>query len=85
MSWFHCRRRFDFSFNRAMSVAELAEVEATVQRAVQASLPVYNEVVPLKSAMEIAGLRAVFGEKYPDPVRVVSFGNKVHILLSGAI
>lgn len=62
-----------------MSVAELAEVEATVQRAVQASLPVYNEVVPLKSAMEIAGLRAVFGEKYPDPVRVVSFGNKVHI------
>jgi len=60
-----------------MSLPELAEVEASVQKAVQASLPVFNEVVPLKSALEIAGLRAVFGEKYPDPVRVVSFGHKV--------
>ena len=73
--------RFDFSFSRAMSLPELAAVEASVQRAVQAALPVYNEVVPLKSALEIAGLRAVFGEKYPDPVRVVSFGHKVSYAL----
>ena len=45
--------------------------------AISAALPVYNEVVPLKQAMEIAGLRAVFGEKYPDPVRVVSVGHAV--------
>lgn len=35
------------------------------------------QVVPLKEAMSINGLRAVFGEQYPDPVRVVAVGNKV--------
>ena len=35
------------------------------------------QVVPLKDAMSINGLRAVFGEQYPDPVRVVAVGNKV--------
>ena len=35
------------------------------------------QVVPLKEAMSINGLRAVFGEQYPDPVRVVAVGNTV--------
>jgi alanyl-tRNA synthetase len=34
-------------------------------------------VVPLEQAMSIGALRAVFGESYPDPVRVLSVGNKV--------
>jgi hypothetical protein len=37
-------------------------------------LPVHSAVVPLAAAMRIGGLRAVFGESYPDPVRVVSVG-----------
>ena len=60
-----------------MTTAELSTVENIVNDAITAALPVYNEVVPLKQAMEIAGLRAVFGEKYPDPVRVVSVGHAV--------
>lgn len=40
-------------------------------------MEVHNEVVPLKDALAINGLRAVFGEVYPDPVRVVSVGPKV--------
>lgn len=42
----------------------------------------YSKEVALDLAMGIRGLRAVFGEKYPDPVRVVSVGVEVDVLLS---
>ena len=38
--------------------------------------------MPLTIAREIAGVRAVFGETYPDPVRVVSVGVEVDELLA---
>jgi alanyl-tRNA synthetase len=40
---------------------------------------VRSDVVPLQQAMNIPGLRAVFGEAYPDPVRVVSMQPKVRL------
>ena len=40
------------------------------------------ETVPLGKAKEINNLRAVFGERYPDPVRVVSIGPTVPELLA---
>jgi alanyl-tRNA synthetase len=40
--------------------------------------------VPLETAREIFGVRAVFGETYPDPVRVVSIGVPVDDILQNA-
>lgn len=64
--------RFDFSHGKALTPQQVAAVESKVARVVEAQLPVYTQVVPLEVAKSIAGLRAVFGETYPDPVRVVS-------------
>lgn len=74
--------RFDFSVQKPLSVDELVRVEDVVNDVIAQKLTVYNEVVPLKKALEVKGLRAVFGEIYPDPVRVVSVGPTVTDLLS---
>lgn len=42
----------------------------------------YSQVVPLAAARSVHTLRAVFGETYPDPVRVVSVGAPVESLLA---
>ena len=41
-----------------------------------------RQVLPLSVAKSIYGLRAVFGEVYPDPVRVVSVGLPVDEMVS---
>jgi alanyl-tRNA synthetase len=64
--------RFDFSHAKALTPQQVASVEASVAAVVAAALPVFTQVVPLHAARAISGLRAVFGETYPDPVRVVS-------------
>eukprot|EP00601_Ochromonadales_sp_CCMP2298_P024000 CAMPEP_0173277276 /NCGR_PEP_ID=MMETSP1143-20121109/3988_1 /TAXON_ID=483371 /ORGANISM="non described non described, Strain CCMP2298" /LENGTH=197 /DNA_ID=CAMNT_0014214345 /DNA_START=147 /DNA_END=740 /DNA_ORIENTATION=- len=74
--------RFDFSHNRAVSAAELQAVETLVNDLISQSLPVSSQVVPLPQALKIHGLRAVFGEIYPDPVRVISVGAEVDDLLA---
>lgn len=74
--------RFDFSWGRAVNSDELSSVEAIVNEAVKAELTVHTEVVALKDALAVQGLRAVFGETYPDPVRVVSVGPKVIMTLT---
>ncbi len=74
--------RFDFSFGRAMTADEVAQVESLVNGEIAKNLTVYAEEAPTAKAKEIAGLRAVFGERYPDPVRVVSIGAPVAQLLA---
>jgi alanyl-tRNA synthetase len=76
------RLRFDFSHNQPVSPAEIAKVEEVVRHQIKQDLTVYAEVAPLTPAKAISGLRAVFGEQYPDPVRVVSVGQPVSELLS---
>ncbi|MHC5002103.1 MAG: alanine--tRNA ligase [Planctomycetota bacterium] len=68
------RLRFDFSCTHAMSDEQIERTERQVNEAIDAKLPVDAELVPLDIARSITGLRAVFGEKYPDPVRVVTIG-----------
>jgi alanyl-tRNA synthetase len=68
------RLRFDFSHNKGISPEDLAKVEQICNAEIKKALPVYSKELPLAIAQKINGLRAVFGERYPDPVRVVSVG-----------
>jgi alanyl-tRNA synthetase len=73
--------RFDFSHPKAMSDQQVADVEKLVNDAIEKKLPVYAQEAPQDQALKINGLRAVFGEKYPSVVRVVSIGVPVNDLL----
>ncbi|MGD0388966.1 MAG: alanine--tRNA ligase [Tepidisphaeraceae bacterium] len=74
--------RFDFSHPKAMSEEEIAGVERLVNEAIAEKLPVYAQEASQDQALKINGLRAVFGEKYPAMVRVVSIGAPVGELLA---
>ncbi|MCC7147088.1 MAG: alanine--tRNA ligase [Phycisphaeraceae bacterium] len=74
--------RFDFSHNSAVTDEQLAAVERQVNADIAADLPVYYGYAPQAQALKIKGLRAVFGEKYPPTVRVVSIGVPVEKLLA---
>jgi alanyl-tRNA synthetase len=74
--------RFDFSHPKALGDDELERVESLVNQSIKRKLPVYAEEAPQEQALKINGLRAVFGEKYPPMVRVVSIGAPVSDLLS---
>jgi len=73
--------RFDFSWNGGLTPDQIAKVEAIVCEKINAKLPVYSQVVPLAAASQITALRQVFGEKYPDPVRVISVGEDINNLM----
>ncbi len=75
------RMRFDFSHNQPVSPDQLAKVEELVAQTVSANYIVHAEIAPLDKARPVNSLRAVFGEAYPDPVRVVSIGVPVDELI----
>ncbi|KAG1150117.1 hypothetical protein G6F37_000606 [Rhizopus arrhizus] len=66
--------RFDFSYKSPVNTKQLAEIENITNEFINKNHQVYSKEVPLAVAKAIHGLRAVFGETYPDPVRVVSIG-----------
>ncbi|MFM8642972.1 MAG: alanine--tRNA ligase-related protein, partial [Phycisphaerales bacterium] len=76
------RLRFDFTHGRAMTPDEVGRVEVLVNAAIARTLPVHHATVPLDRARAISGVRAVFGERYPDPVRVVAIGATVEDMLA---
>jgi len=49
-------------------------IETEVEKFVRSDIEVQTKIIPLEEAKKITGLRAVFGEVYPDPVRVVAVG-----------
>lgn len=69
--------RFDFTNNSAMSPAEVKKTEQFVIEKVKANDVVYSKESALSLAKTIKGLRAVFDETYPDPVKIVSVGVSV--------
>lgn len=73
--------RFDFSHKAALSDKELEKIEGISTDYIRKNTAVYAQDVPLATAQQISGVRAVFGETYPDPVRVVSVGVDVGEIL----
>jgi alanyl-tRNA synthetase len=64
--------RYDFSWGGPITTKQLAAIEKTVSDAIQDEIPIDAYIAPLDKAKEISSLRAVFGEVYPDPVRVIA-------------
>ena len=77
--------RFDFSHKKALSAKQLRAVEKMCQESITSSEEVTSEVMALADAQDLDGVRAVFGEVYPDPVRVVSIGSDTSVEFCGGI
>jgi alanyl-tRNA synthetase len=71
------KTRFDFSHPKAVAAEELDRIESLVNEKIRADLPVFTQEVDQKRARQVKTLRAVFGEKYPERVRVVSIGARI--------
>jgi len=76
------RLRFDFSHPATIAPAQVEKIERIVREQIAQDRAVFVASAPVAVAQTIAGVRAVFGEKYPDPVRVVSIGAPVDELLA---
>lgn len=66
--------RFDFTFDRQLTAAELAAVENLMNEWVRLNVPVITQEMSLEDAKK-TGAIAMFGEKYGDIVRVVRMGD----------
>jgi len=76
------RLRFDFSHPKALSAEEIAAVEKWVNDKVERGIDGETEEMDIESA-KAKGAMALFGEKYGDKVRVVSFGDSSIELCGG--
>ena len=74
--------RFDFSHPHSISHEDLARIEAEVNARVLESAPVTWTSLPIAEARE-AGAMMLFGEKYPDIVRMVTMGDFSRELCGG--
>ncbi len=75
--------RFDFSHFEKLNEAELEQIEAEVNEQIRQNLPLKEERnIPYNSAVQ-RGVTALFGEKYGDYVRVISFGDSYSQELCG--
>lgn len=63
------RVRFDFNFERKLTLEELKEIEDTVNLKIKENLPVFFKVMPLDEARKLGAI-GLFGEKYTDTVKI---------------
>ncbi len=66
--------RFDYSHHQGVDDATLQLIEETANDRVQSSASIEAKLVSLEDARS-AGAMMLFGEKYPDPCRMVSMGD----------
>lgn len=74
--------RFDFSHPKALTSDELEKIETFVNLAIAKGAVAKTEIMDIKSAKN-SGAIALFGEKYDDMVRVLSFGDVSKELCGG--
>ncbi|WP_141048015.1 alanine--tRNA ligase [Aliarcobacter cryaerophilus] len=74
--------RFDFTYPKALTSEQINEVEDLVNSIIARSLKGQVEELPLEIAKK-KGAIAMFGEKYGEVVRVVSFGEDVSVEFCG--
>jgi alanyl-tRNA synthetase len=71
------RFRFDYSYGSQPTVEQLKQVEDIVNDLITRDLDVHSQVEQKSIAEKINGLRAMFGEQYPENVRVVTIGQSL--------
>jgi alanyl-tRNA synthetase len=74
--------RFDFTNMSPVTDEQLVEIEQDVIARIAEAAKVSWDVVPLSQARE-SGAMMLFGEKYPDPVRLVAMGDFSRELCGG--
>ncbi|EZA48318.1 Alanyl-tRNA synthetase, cytoplasmic [Ooceraea biroi] len=74
------RLRFDFSKKGPMTAEQVRLTENIVHDLVKKAEVIFRLECNLALAKSIHGVRAMFEETYPDPVRVVSIGVPVEVL-----
>ena len=74
--------RFDFNCNQALTPEQIERIEAQVNACVTGGAGITWADVPKQEAQQ-AGAIMLFGEKYPDTVRVVSVGDYSKELCGG--
>ncbi|WP_372843617.1 alanine--tRNA ligase [Psychrobacter sp.] len=65
--------RFDFSYDKPVSSAEIMRIERMVNEQIQANTPARIQNMSIDEAMK-QGAMALFGEKYGSDVRVLTMG-----------
>ncbi|KAM3720657.1 Alanine--tRNA ligase, cytoplasmic [Dirofilaria immitis] len=78
------RLRFDLTSKQSLTYEQIKMVEEESQMLIDTNATVFAKNAPLAEARQINGLRAVFEEAYPDPVRIVSVGVPVEELLKNS-
>ncbi|OFJ52848.1 alanine--tRNA ligase [Mycolicibacterium grossiae] len=74
--------RFDFNWQGALTDAQKADIEEVTNEAVEADFAVHTFHTELDKAKAM-GAMALFGENYPDEVRVVEIGGPFSLELCG--
>ncbi|WP_409434290.1 alanine--tRNA ligase [Mycobacterium sp. SMC-14] len=74
--------RFDFNWQGALTDDQRQQVEEVTNEAVQADFEVHTFTEDLEKAKSM-GAMAMFGEKYPEKVRVVEIGGPFSLELCG--
>ena len=74
--------RFDFAHPKGLTHDELLKIEDEINRRIAEGAPISTQLMPIAEARTL-GAMALFGEKYPDNVRVVSMGEFSRELCGG--